>query len=859
MATDIRFWIQFSWAAIFLGGSWILYGHGVFASLGFSGFLTPSSGGLRLAFTLFRTAAETLFLAGVGWAIHSSFWRSKGLSLPEFLLLAWAPLCGAWISLQRTVFALPGTDLLSVIEPAMVSIGIPLLIGATGALVLEGVDQISPDERRTAPGLNRILRAQVVGAPVLALLLYLMALAGFWRPTHLWLASVVLAAAAAGVALYRSRPHATDSDVLSVREFAHSKHWVKTLQNPRVYLWGTLFLLLFGMFQLCWLPPDDSDELRYHLTFPKRYLEAGGFVVLPDQLFSYFPTGMELLMGVPLSLDWLRPEESRWGLVSGGKFVHAWFAWLCVLVLMVWFREIGEDDRNERERDPIDSVPPILFLSIPFVPILASWAFVDFGSAFGWLASAYYGWRWFFRTEKGAEQTRLLCLIGAALGWSLMVKYTGLAWCVLFGVVWIAHAVLLRRRLSSLIPIVVVTTLLFAPWLLNNAARTGNPLAPMLSGVFDFGFDPAQKAFYDWHAGMKGDLNGFRDLGLVDKAVDLIALPFHAALHPERFENNPIGGLIPILLPCFFFGLWRRGKGNGGPWAALLALGCFLLWGLTYRDPRFAIPLWGVYLLVASLGVRGLIVADQSPWRGWAGWGFLVVFIALAVSQSEEVFRRLGGFGPVLRLEIDRDDYLSRRLPAMRTTREVERLRREAPTRPNLLLLGQEQSYYFDSPVRGADYFDGPLLARLAREATGVADISERLKADGVEWIFLNRDTLELHPANRVRGWWFVQPTAEGAAAIEAVSRSGDLGRGFELADRSPAFRRMHAWMIRHPGFKEVPLQSAPKRDRALADLYHPWLSWPELEGIKVSDLPTTGYSLLASERGGAGSNLSPR
>ncbi|MCA9440744.1 MAG: hypothetical protein KC964_08065, partial [Candidatus Omnitrophica bacterium] len=281
---------------------------------------------------------------------------------------------------------------------------------------------------------------------------------------------------------------------------------------------------------------------------------------------------------------------------------------------------------------------------------------------------------------------------------------------------------------------------------------------------------------------------------------------------------------------------------------AILSLGCFLLWALTYRDPRFAIPLWGLYLLVGSLGLRKTMGSISESHRSIFSWGAIALILILSVNQSEELFRRLYAFGPAIDCRIDPEDYLAQRLPSMRAVRGVERKREEAPIKPTLLLLGQEQSYYFDSPVRGTDYFDGPFLAGVAREASDVAAISQRLKGEGVDWVFINRETLEAHPANRLRGLWFTANSEEAVHSIEQVSAGQQPDLDLEKADEFPAFRRMHAWLIRHPGYKEVPLQTAQKQNRPLIEEYRAWLTWPEMQGVTVADLPRSRYSLLVGD-----------
>jgi hypothetical protein len=257
---------------------------------------------------------------------------------------------------------------------------------------------------------------------------------------------------------------------------------------------------------------------------------------------------------------------------------------------------------------------------------------------------------------------------------------------------------------------------------------------------------------------------------------------------------------------------------------------------------------------------------------------FCLVLTLWGLGQCEEVFLRCTRFAEGIYLKTHPDTYLTRpdRLPVVATIREVEEMRskkipiegtgtqetaslqggRDWDARdcvpPSLLLLGQEQSYYVNSPVVGNDYFDGPELAAIAQSVTSVEGISTYLSQKGYQWIWINRGTLEANLFNLMRGALFTQESSQGLQELEGLKSiyaeglSEDEIRAWSLqASQNDAFRRMQSWLIRHPGYKEVPLNSVEIEARPICALYRDWMDWQELKGVSVTDLPRKKISLL--------------
>lgn len=796
---------------------------------------------------LISASAGTALLAGLLLLLRRFMGWGRILSPFEFTLVLFPTFTGLWVSIKRALFASNGADFLAVAEPFLVSLLFPLMLFGMGALLLRPFPALTRIRRTSnKPFLLTFLVANLAGSVGWAILLWVLALAGLWKAGILWALVSVMSLVGVFVLFRSLRRH---------EEPVGEASPVDPSPNlPERLLPFFVLVILFCVFQLAWLPPDDSDELRYHLSIPKRYVEAGGWVEIPDQAFSHFPLGMEMLFAVPLSLDSFRDSERRLGLVSGGKFVHAWFFLLCLLLLLIWSREVEEGGEGRSPTGSVSMQSMWIFLTIPFAPVLSAWAFVDFGSAFGWLCSAFFAWMY---CSGSAERSAWIWLAGLALGWSLVVKYTSIAWIAIFVVVWIAWILIGHRwrETRTLIPILILPPLLASPWLAANWVQVGNPVFPLLTPLFGSGFDPVQKGFYDWHAGMKGGLNQFPSLSVVEKAIDLITLPFRAALFPHQFEYNPIGGLIPALLPAFLFGVWKRRKDLSG--IAIFCLLLFLLWGLTYRDPRFAIPLWALLALGIGVGLNEILWASGSgkAWPRGPRTILILVFLYWGVGQCDEVFRRKALFSRWIDLRESPETYLTHRLPLHPTIREVERLRNNHQTKPTLLLLGQEQSYYFDSPVRGTDYFDGPWLAECARESSDLEEMSRRIRERGIEWVLVNRDVLEVNTFNVVRGALFCMDEAVGEKELDRIRREEADGPSEECisriltnANQSATFRRMHAWLIRHPGFEEVRLESVKDKSRPVSPHYQDWLRWPELSGVSVDRLPRGNVSLLVPQ-----------
>ncbi len=820
-----------------------------------------------------------LAVAGFSTMVFGFLWGIRWIVPPlrrfhplDFLLAGWVPGAGLVLSLWRVVFAYGDADWIARLEPLIVAVGTVFVLTGGGAAIqrlIGGWPSVSPPPQ-PSPARGEgvalcayLIQTNLLGAAGLSILLYLLALAGLWHPSVLW--GIVGATVVLGVPLIWR-------DLTTFEREPVEQHW----STSNILLTAALLLVLTASSLLASLPPDDSDELRYHLTIPKRYLEHGGWVDIEGQHFAHFPLGMEMLFALPLSLDWVRPPEERYSLAGGGKIIHFWFFLLCLMTIHQWGRERLVRDLSGSEISPGGVQPPwrLWFLvTVSFAPVLASWAFVDFGSAFGWLASVYFVWKHLISSSSdevrpngwGGNREPWIFYASLAAGWAMMVKYTGLAWWVILGVIGGTFLGMAQRlRWKGVLGYALIPPLLISPWLIQNLLTTGNPFSPLLSGVFGDGFTPVQKAFYDWHAGMKGGMNEFANLSLPGKILDILFLPFRATLFPEQFEHNPLGGLLLCGLPFGLLGgihIRRDTSPRGVGLIAASALGVYLLWAFTYRDPRFAIPLWAILAMGIGLGLeKELLVLKQAYPRVAGRWGLgvTVVVMVWGLGQCDEAFLRCLRFSDAILLKAPPDDYLKRpaRLPEVATIREVEFFRtKQGIPRPALLLLGQEQSYFFDSPVRGNDYFDGPELAPLARDATSVEAISSHILKMGYQWIWVNRGTLEGNVFNLVRGDLFTSDPDTALLELRRIreSSTGGLSGGVlddwrKTVSGNAAFRRMHAWLVRHPGFREVPLTTVHEEVRPICPYYGDWMQWEEMKGVSVKDLPRKRISLLIAE-----------
>ena len=63
-----------------------------------------------------------------------------------------------------------------------------------------------------------------------------------------------------------------------------------------------LVLLAFLSIGLAMAPAFSTDALVYHLAVPKAFLQAGGLVNLPDNIYSFFPQQIEMLYLFALAL-----------------------------------------------------------------------------------------------------------------------------------------------------------------------------------------------------------------------------------------------------------------------------------------------------------------------------------------------------------------------------------------------------------------------------------------------------------------------------------------------------------------------------------------------------------------------------
>lgn len=248
-------------------------------------------------------------------------------------------------------------------------------------------------------------------------------------------------------------------------------------QCLRLILIIILAALVISVIILSSVPPVSKDALTHHLAVPKLYIKNSGIYEIPQLIVSYYPMNLDLLYVIPLYFNNdIIP-----------KYIHFSFALFTALLIFYYLRK------------RIDALYAffgmLLFLSLPVIIKLSITVYVDLGLIFFSTASLVSLFNWIENNFK----FKYLLLSAVSCGLALGTKYNGLI--VLFLLTLFVPFVYLRkghitisRKISSSTQVkaigfgtvfMLVSLIVFSPWMIRNYIWTKNPLYPLYDHVFN--------------------------------------------------------------------------------------------------------------------------------------------------------------------------------------------------------------------------------------------------------------------------------------------------------------------------------------------------------------------------------------
>ncbi len=237
-------------------------------------------------------------------------------------------------------------------------------------------------------------------------------------------------------------------------------------------IFALLIVLVIGYIGvLAAVPPVDRDALTHHLFVPRLYLEHGGIHELSHIPFSYYPMNLDLLYLIPLAF----------GNDIAPKFIHFVFALVTGVMIFRYLRQ-----RTDTTHAWMGA---LFFLTLPIIVRLSSTVYVDLGLICFFFAALLYLFKWI---ESGFTM-RPLIISGIFCGLALGTKYNGLVGLFLLGlfVPFVYARMNPKTRHASLkaagygAVFILVSLVVFSPWMIRNMAWTGNPVYPLYNKVFN--------------------------------------------------------------------------------------------------------------------------------------------------------------------------------------------------------------------------------------------------------------------------------------------------------------------------------------------------------------------------------------
>ncbi len=557
-----------------------------------------------------------------------------------------------------------------------------------------------------------------LGWGVLSLIIFALALLQLLNSAAIAICLVVLALLAISWMII-------SKDLSLTKPIEYKKRFFSLQWDARVAAILILIPLSFAFF-CSLMPPTQSDGLRYHLSVPKLYLDHGGFYLIPDIAFSNFPFLIEYLFAIPLAF----------GLNSVPKMIHASF-YIFIIKLIY---NLGKKTGGER----VGIFGALLFASVPFTSIFASWSFIEMGLTFYTLLACALCFDIVesIRLEEKRFYFNSILLMGITGGFLIGCKYTALTTVFLIFMILLCSTKSksfkeMRTNLLRAVLFGGVTALVASPWLIKNAILLGNPVYPFAGGLFAHPYwSDFNNLFFHFHAGGKGSFNELLEAPWWEWITDAVTLPFRVTFfpgdkewHTERFGSWQLGPMWLILAP--FIPLHRN-------WTVRKSLhlitGLFLyfIWAYTYRDSRFLLPAMAI-----TAPLFAVLVEELISLRSWCKWCFFSgISYCLLFTSTVILLPEVNAPWWVISGAISEEQYLEKYCIYTRLPNQAFRwLRENTDPSEKVLLHGIEHPFYCPNEFVGADWFNTDPLIRWSWETPDAKGLIERLRQENIKYL----------------------------------------------------------------------------------------------------------------------------
>ncbi len=325
------------------------------------------------------------------------------------------------------------------------------------------------------------------------------------------------------------------------------------------------------------LPPVEWDVLVYHLYLPKVFAEAHSFVYLPRLVYASMPLGAEMIF--------------TWAYLWDGLGAAAAVAPLLNILLVVATWRLA----RRYVDDLWAAAAAALLLFTPSFATAVGSSYVDFVvGAFVVMALVAY--------LNGFRRYADAALAGVLLGAALAVKYTGIYAVIALLPVIFVDVIKRKLPLRYAAAFLITAFAVVSPWLVKALVERGNPVFPVLYGVFG-GHDLSPEA-------AAGILPALRRIGMGRSAADYLLLPYRVSALGGSGYGRFAGSLWPFSFLIVPFALvWFR------RWRLLtFTVLYFAAWAFMSQQLRF---LSAAYATLAVLSA-GVFAAAADVFKGQA-------------------------------------------------------------------------------------------------------------------------------------------------------------------------------------------------------------------------------------------------